>query len=292
MNDFYFIESEKILNVEVRGKFYPVVKAGEGIPCLLIGLGSLLFRTLSKNFANIFQVYSSDVYWVENKVLDDSESVAIDTIIDDIKLLGEALNLNHYVIFSHSAFGILALEFAKKYPQVASALIMVGTPVNFNNDVIKNNDLIFNRLADQRRKLIDAERRTQIAKEDLTKLSLPERWLYEYIYRDAPRYWHIPDFDCTELWKGIILNKLSLKLFTDILPEIDVLNGLEKIDIPIFLAAGMSDYDCCPWLWKTVPNLPKNFTISIFNRSGHWPHYEESEFFDKRIKRWMADRAG
>jgi len=199
----------------------------------------------------------------------------------------DALNLNQYIIFAHSAYGIIALEFAKKYPNIASGIIMVGTPVNSNLEVAKKHDSIFQKMADQERKLIDTERRNQIEKEDVTKLTPPQRWIREYVYRDAPRYWHIPDFDCSELWDGIVLNKLLTRLFTDILPTVDVLKGLEKINEPVFLAAGASDYDCCPWLWKEVTNLPKNFTISIFEKSGHWPHYEEPELFDKQIKEWI-----
>lgn len=287
MNNFGFVEGAEILNVSIRGKTYPVIKAGKGIPCLFICLGTPSFRTISKNFASLFEVYSSDVYWIDNNALDDPESVTMDTIIDDIKSLGDALHLKKYVIFAHSAYGIVALEFAKKYPNVASAIIMIGTPLNSNHNVAETNNTIFEREADQKRKLIDAERRTQIAKEDLTKLSSSERWLREYVYRDAPRYWHIPDFDCAELWKDVYLNKLLIRLFSAILPKTDVLNGLENINEPVFLAAGVSDYDCCPWVWKDVPNLPKNFTISVFNESGHWPHYEEPDLFDARIKKWI-----
>lgn len=287
MKKFDFIENKKVMNVTIRGKSYPVIKAGKGIPCLLICLGTPSLRTLSKNFCDIFEVYSSDMYWIENNALDNPELVTIDTIVDDIKALGDALNLKKYVIFGHSAYGIIALEFAKKYPNVASAFIMVGTPVNSNLEVAKQNDFIFQQLADQKRKLIDAERREQIAKEDLTKLTSAQRWIREYVYRDAPRYWHVPDFDCTQLWKDIALSSLLVRLFSDILPTVNVLKGLEKLHEPIFLASGISDYDCCPWLWKEVPNLPRNFTISTFDKSGHWPHYEESQLFDQRVSEWI-----
>lgn len=287
MNNFGFIESTQALKVTIRGKSYPVVKAGQGIPCLLICLGTPSFRTLSKNFAEQFEIYSSDVYWIESGALDEPESVTMDTIIDDIKALGDALKLKQYIIFAHSAYGIVALEFAKKYPDIAAGIIMVGTPVNSNLEVAEKNNLIFQQTADQQRKLIDATRREQIAKEDLTQLTATERWLREYVYRDAPRYWHIPDFDCTELWQGVNPDKLLIRFFTDILPKINVLQGLENIHTPVFLAAGVSDYDCCPWLWQEVPNLPKNFTMSIFDKSGHWPHYEEPEVFDRRVKEWV-----
>lgn len=287
MNKFGFIQDEQTIRVKIKEKLYPVKKAGRGIPCLLICLGTPSFRTLSKNFANHFEIYSSDVYWVANNTLENPESVTMDTIVDDIKALGDSLNLHQYIIFAHSAYGLVALEFAKKYPNIAAGIIMVGTPINLNLDIAKKHDEIFHAIADKKRKLLDAERRSQFAQEDLASLIPSKRWLREYTYRDAPRYWHIPDFDCTNLWNGVVLNELFIRLFTHILPTVDVLKNLEKINEPIFLAAGVSDYDCCPWLWKEVTNLPRNFSIHTFENSGHWPHYEEPALFDKKIKEWL-----
>lgn len=287
MNSFGFIKPDEIINVTIRDKSYPVIKAGAGDPCLLICLGTPSFRTLSKKFTTNFTMYSSDMYWIENNALENPELVTMDTIIDDIKLLAESLNLKKYYIFAHSAYGIIALEFAKKYPNHAAGIIMVGTPVNSNSKVLEENNLIFNKLADEERRRIDQERRAQIAKEDMSSLTAAQRWLREYVYRDAPRYWHIPDFDCTQLWEGISLDRLLIRLFEDILPKTDVLLNLEKVKTPVYLAAGVSDYDCCPWMWEQVPNLPKNFNITLFNQSGHWPHYEEAEFFDESVKKWV-----
>lgn len=54
---------DKTLLVTVRNKPYPVSVAGNGIPCLVIGTGTLMQRTLSDRFKNLFEVYSSDLYW-------------------------------------------------------------------------------------------------------------------------------------------------------------------------------------------------------------------------------------
>lgn len=287
MPQFNFIQSKETIPVTIRNKTYTVIKAGKGIPCLLICLGTPSLRTLSKNFSETFEIYSSDVYWIAENGLEDINAVTMDTIIDDIKALGDALNLKKYIIFAHSAYGIIALEFAKKYPEVAAGIVMVGTPVNSNSSVGEINNLIFEKEAGPARKAIDKARRDELAKEDLNKLTPAERWVREYIYRDAPRYWHVPDFDCTELWHGMRLDKLFVRLFNEILPNTDVLKGLEKVKTPIFLAAGVSDYDCCPWKWAEVKNLPQNFTIQTFEKSGHWPHYEEPELFDKSVKEWV-----
>lgn len=285
---FGFIKAEESFNVTIRGNEYLVQRAGKGIPCLLICLGSPSFRTLSEEFTKNFDVYSTDTYWLANAPSIDPNELSMETIIDDIKELADKLNLKDYILFAHSAYGIIALEFAKKYPHAARGIIMIGTPVNSNPNVLVKNQLIFEKLADHERKLIDTERRNNFVQMDLSHLTKEERWQYEYVYRDAPRYWHNYDFDCTELWKGISLSPLFVKLFNEILPETNVLTNLENIQTPIFLAAGISDYDCCPWEWQQVRNLPQNFTYHLFKNSGHWPHYEEPILFNEKINKWIS----
>lgn len=223
--------------------------------------------------------------------LEDISQVSIDTLIEDMKTMEEALGLNQYVLLGHSAFGILALEFVKKYPERVAAVLMVGTPINWNPEVITKHNKIFEQQADSQRKKIDAARRRQVAQEDLSLLSSSERFLREYIYRDAPRYWHIPDYDCSPIWEGLVLDRLMERLFSTIFPAVDVTKDLESIQTPVFLAAGLSDYDCCPWLWQELPNLTKNMEIRLFKKSGHWPHYEEPELFDTQAMEWLTSQA-
>lgn len=107
---------DQVLSVVVDKKNYPLSIAGLGIPCLLIGLSSLVMKTLSENFRKFFQIYSSDLYWDSNHKLDDPISLTMSKIFDDLAALISILKLKPFVIFGHSAYGIVALEFAKEYP--------------------------------------------------------------------------------------------------------------------------------------------------------------------------------
>lgn len=277
----------EFFSISIENQMYTGIRKGQGIPCLAIGTGILTQRSLSQGFFDHFNVYASDLYFVKEQALPDISSMTMNEIIDDIKAWGQALELEKYALFGHSAAGIMALEFAKKYPELVTHVIMAGTPLNSNPQVAAHHEQIFQAQAEEKRKQIDAERRSQIAQEDLTALSPSERWLRQYVYRDAPRYWHIPDYDCSHLWEGIHLDRFVELLFTDILPAIDVRKNLADIQTPIFLAAGVSDYDCCPWLWQDLPNLPPRMTIQPFKKSGHWPQYEESDLFNHKIVEWI-----
>lgn len=278
---------DQTLSAKVRNKHYPVLVAGKGIPCLVIGAGTLMQRTLSPRFKTHFQVYSTDLYWDERYKLENPSSLAMPQIIDDIAELARSLKLNSFLLFGHSAFGIVALEFAKKYSSFLKGIVMVGTPLNSNREVAAYNNSIFEKHADSHRQKIDSERRKQFSKENSTFLNYSQKFLREYTWRDAPRYWHNPAFNCSPLWEGIILNEVLNHFFEDILPKTDVKIDLEKIQCPIFLAAGMSDYDCCPWTWSEIENMPPKLTISRFYKSGHYPNYEEEDLFDEQIETWM-----
>ncbi len=280
---------DQYLSVHLRGKEYPVTVSGTGIPILSIGLGQLGQRTLSERFKKTFKVYASNIYWDARYALDNPEKLTLDLIVDDIAELGHQLQLPRYFIFAHSAYGIVALEFAKKYPDLVQGIIMSGTPPNSNAEVAAINNDYFEQHAEPHRKIIDEQRRTEYAQQDATHLNTSERFLRHYIWRDAARYWHNPNFDCSPVWEGIIIDDVIDHFFSGILPKIDVRHNLEKVSCPIFLAAGASDYDCCPFLWKKVSNLPKKMVISDFMHSGHWPHYEEQQLFDERVEEWIRN---
>lgn len=277
---------DETASVKVRNNHYPVSISGEGVPCLVIGLGTLMQRTLSQEFKKHFKVYSSDLYWDNRFGLENPSSLDLDQILDDIFEMGKNLGLSSYVLFGHSAYGIVAMEYAKKFADSLEGIIMVGTPVNSNSEVAQVNDEYFKMHADPQRKEIDAARRAEYLKEDLSKLDISSKFLKSYIWRDGSRYWHQPAFDCTPLWEGIIVDDVLNHFFADILPKVDVRKGLETIAVPTFLAAGLSDFDCCPWDWLKIGKLPQKLTVSLFSNSGHYPNYEEEKLFDERIISW------
>lgn len=63
-------------------------------------------------------------------------------------------------------------------------------------------------------------------------------------------------------------------------------NTIRLFSTNLYSDIGMSDYNCCPWHWLEL-QLPENFTINCFDKSGHYPHYEEPELFMNRISVWM-----
>src|SRR5688572_2110555 len=100
-------------DIYLDDKAYPVYLDGDGKnPCLCIGIGSLMQKTLSQRFKNIFSVYSTDLYWINKNRLLDPSQLTMEKIIDDIFSVIEQLDLKNPTLLAHSAYGIVALEAA------------------------------------------------------------------------------------------------------------------------------------------------------------------------------------
>lgn len=179
-------------NLNFKGHSYPVCMTGQGIPCLVIGTGLIIQRTLSPRFKQHCKVYASDLYWDARYKLEDVHPLTMERLVEDIAELSHTLQLSSYVLLGHSAFGLVALEYAKKYCSKLKGLMMIGTPIASNDNIATKNDAYFKSHADPQRQTIDSQRREAFAQQDLSQLDFSERFLKQYIWRDAPRYWHHP----------------------------------------------------------------------------------------------------
>lgn len=283
------LQVDRVINVTINGREYPVSVTGTGFPVVVIGTGTLVQRTLSKNFKSQFTVYSTDLYWDERYALPDDETLSIARFIDDINALVAELQLSEYVLCGHSAFGMFALEFAKKYPEHAAGIVMIGTPLNSNQEVAAQNNRIFQAEASEERKRIDAQRKASPLPEGLRDGQKIVEWC---TWRHAAQHWHDPLTDSTPIWQGLVPSKNQVILFSEIFPTYDVCKNLDKVKDPVFLAAGLSDYDCCPaQAWATVQEKLPSLQIAVFEKSAHYPQCEEGALFDQRFLEWFTATA-
>jgi pimeloyl-ACP methyl ester carboxylesterase len=254
--------------------------------CIDIGVGTIYERSLSDPVKELFTFHFDDVPWCGNE---STELTNIDDVLTHIlqnKFIKR--NIKEAYIFGHSAFGLIALEFAHRYPEYVKGIIMEGTPIESSLAAGEVNHSVFLKQADKPRIELYLNRKKELESQDLTHLTFSERFIVEYAYMCSAKYWHQMDFDCSPLWEGIELNQNMDNLFSTILPSLKTIQLLPDIKTPILFTYGPSDYDCCPWNWENLKELPKNFTIKKLEKSGHWPHYEEPEKFYNILKEWLA----
>jgi proline iminopeptidase len=106
--------------------------AGKGLPCVFIhggpGSGSesvqrLAGKTMESNFQMI---------WLDQRGSGRSASAAngnyaLERVVDDLDELRARLNLEQWVVMSHSFGGIIATAYARKYPQRVRGLILANS---------------------------------------------------------------------------------------------------------------------------------------------------------------------
>ena len=60
-------------------------------------------------------------------------------------------------------------------------------------------------------------------------------------------------------------------------------------NVPVFLGLGRYDYLVAPpRSWNSRQNF-RNLTISVFEKSGHTPQFEEAKLFDQELLQWLAN---
>ncbi|MCZ6776470.1 MAG: alpha/beta hydrolase [Ignavibacteria bacterium] len=264
---------------------------GTGPTAIVIGSAIYLPRAFSENLRQHLRLVFMDHrgYAPSPGPMDASE-FAPDKQLDDIGKARQELGLGRIIVMGHSIHSIMALEYAKRHPENVSHVVIIGSPV-FNpasDQAMQAMALYWQEFASPERKAVMEENLKRLPNEELARLPPGQRFLRSYI-RDAPRTWYDPRFDASALWEGVEANDDYMRVpgFRDI----DLTQGLDAFDRPVFLAQGRYDFRVePPSFWDPIRPKFRDLTVRIFEQSGHWPHYEEAALFDAELLGWMEER--
>lgn len=197
------------------------------------------------------------------------ETPSFDVLIDDIEKIRDTLSLAKCILIGHSAHALLALEYAKKYPQHVSHVVMIGISRNLSPECAAMAERNWEESVWPERKEALAERVREFSDETLAKLPPAERFV-KWNVRRAPQSWYDFHFDSSPLWQGTSPNMPILDFFYGVaLRDLDITKGLEDFNLPLFLALGIFDYIIAPeGSWEPIRSKFKDLTVRIFERSG------------------------
>ena len=117
--------------ISIDGYKLSYVVEGSGIPCLVIGSAIYYPRTFSQDLRQQFKfIFTDNRGFVPTDEPVDLNNVTIDMFSDDVEQIRKALNIPKICVLGHSIHGNLALEYARKYPQNTSQVIVIGAPPN------------------------------------------------------------------------------------------------------------------------------------------------------------------
>ena len=75
--------------------------------------------------------------------------------------------------------------------------------------------------------------------------------------------------------------------FGVLLEDYDLRPRLSELTTPLFLAQGRYDYATPYHLWEDVREGIPDLSYHLFERSGHFPMFEEQEAFDDLLIGWL-----
>ena len=260
---------------------------GDGTPALVIGSAVYYPRVFSGELRRSLRLIFADHRGFA-RLTDDAPPSEYDlgTVLADIDLVRQHLGLDRIVIVGHSGHGYMALEYAKRYPQHVSHVVMIATGPSHS---------AAHNAATERywQESVCPERKARLER-DLGLLpaeieAAPEKRFVAFCVRMGARSWYDHTFDAAPLWEGVHVNMPVFDhLWGEAFRNIDVAQGLEQLDVPVFLALGRYDYLVAPYAtWDPYRSRFKDLTVRVFERSGHTPQLEESALFDAELLRWL-----
>jgi proline iminopeptidase len=260
---------------------------GTGIPCAAVGDALSISRGTSKALREYFKfIFIDSRMTTPTKEGFDISTITFDTLVDDIEMVRKTLGIEKFCVFGHSISGLLALEYARKYPEHTSHVIMNGTPPFFNEDFVAMGIEYWESNASDDRKAILKQNMERLTPEKISSLTQSEAEITSYV-SEGPKIFFDQTYDCSWIFKGGFWNiEVWDHLFDVIMADYDLAEG-RAVTTPIFLALGRYDYLVPVHVWDSEKGKLPTVSLNLFEKSGHWAFLEEHDLFDKKLIDWI-----
>ena len=263
---------------------------GTGKPTLVIGSALYYPRTFSQNLRNHLQLIFIDHRGFTPSTVTDTKHFALDRLLDDIEMMRQHFNLEDFIVMGHSGHGYMALEYAKKYPQHVSHIVLIAMGPDQSEASHRTAAQYFQDTVNLEQKAF-LERDMQQLRADIE--SDPSRRFVHFCVRLGARSWYDYTYNARKLWDGVMVNNAMFDyVWGNVFASLDITKGLKDFNKPVFLALGHFDFLVAPFfLWDPIRSQFKDLTIKLFCKSGHTPQLEEPELFDAELLRWLSERS-
>ena len=208
------------------------------------------------------------------------ETYTHQTFVEDGEALRQYLGLDKFVLLGSSYGGILALEYAVRYPKNISHLILHATAPSkeFWN---KARDTLDEKGTEEMKTYSDALFDGGFKDDDHWKAGLSTL---------TPLYFH--DYDLKALEESgveaIYRHEVFNYTIKNEMPKYDVRSKLKNIKVPTLILAGRND-----WITTTEEAVEihegiEGSKLVIFD-SGHFTYIEEQEKFIRTVLDWLSE---
>jgi proline iminopeptidase len=266
------------LHVKVMGRGYPLVLMHGGPGADLYTLMSL--KPLADQFTLVFYDHRCNGRSKGAEVT----SMTMENLTADADALREALGYEKWAVFGHSFGGNVALEYALRYPQNLSHLLLVNTGGDFRWPRENAPDLLSKRGFSP--EIVEIARR-HFSGQIEPKEMFPNLMKLGKAYSPHISAWQAPH---------LIIMGLKTKLQpealifgeTQVLKNWNVLDRLGEISAPALIIAGREDFVYPPEAQEELAAAIPNARLAFIERAGHNPQDEQPAEVIQLIKSFFA----
>lgn len=215
-----------------------------------------------------------------------SENYHLEKMVQDIEELRQHLKLKKVFLLAHSFGGIIAVNYAQKYPQYIQGLILANVTLHFlNNESIKEQIEYGNSLLQKESKAVSKDSLSS----ELLKISSAlrkKRIGYKFLTEDIETIKEMDKID--SLHPRIIDFGMAVISKPKDFPEYytDYAPMTKDIHVPVLVITGTNDKAVGTQHYKTF-RFPNQKVISI--NGGHLLYYERNREFVSAVDRFVSE---
>jgi proline iminopeptidase len=244
------------------------------------------FSSLAKHLRLVF--IDTRGSGLSSRPTDPSRMGSVD-MANDLEALRMHLGLSEISILGHSNAGVIALEYAVRYPDRVSKLVLIDSQVLGLSAAADTQRILQNRATDPR-----FEEATRVVSTFFTGQVNPaesDESLEAFIAQVLPLYLHSPEKSlrlAQEQLSGPISSYAFASQFAaDAAFPIDQTESLGAIRAKALIIVGRHDYVCPVALSERLhKGIPESLLV-IFEESGHLPWLEEPTAFFAELERFL-----
>jgi proline iminopeptidase len=256
------------------------IEVGKGLPCLVMhgGLGSdhTSLHPWLDPLGDVMHLVYYDHRGNGRSGRPPSETITFEQLCAEADALREHLGFEKVAVLGLSFGGCIALEYALRYPERISHLILLSTAPGGEEE-----DEDFEAAA----------RRKGATTEQLEALENPveddagARRMWELA---RPLFWREFDADLDDRVMGnTVFSAQANKAGDAITEEWDFTPRLGEIRTPTLVLVGREDVICPPSQSKIMHEGIPDSELVVFEQSGHFVYVEEAEAFFDTVRGWL-----
>jgi proline iminopeptidase len=204
-----------------------------------------------------------------------------DQLVDDMEAIRKALGQEQIYLLGISWGGMLSLMYAARYPDRVKKLCLVGASASFG---------FMGRAEENARERSTPEQ--WAAYKSLWDGSLADNESFRYAFEVIrPLYFHTKSLAAAANAARSETNyRIDVRNFviSQEYPKFDCRPELSRITAPTMLMVGRHDWICPPDQSEEIHRLIPHADLVLFEESGHSPHVEERELFNRTLKAFIT----